>query len=201
MIEKSDKPIVAAFDFDGTLTHHDTLLPFLSFVSGYFPAFCKLFQTLPYFAGFPLGIVSRQTVKEKLLHKFLGGLPLDLVQTYGENFASQVLDAHLKKEGMEKLKQHQMEGHRCILVSANLDVYLQPWARRHGIADVLCSVVGLDQEQRVTGKLKGLNCWGPEKKRLLLELLGPKENYCLYAYGNSRGDREMLELADHPYCF
>jgi phosphatidylglycerophosphatase C len=50
-----------------------------------------------------------------------------------------------------------------------------------------------------TGRLAGLNCWGPEKVRRLIEYAGPKENYLLYAYGDSRGDREMLNLADNPF--
>ena len=45
----------------------------------------------------------------------------------------------------------------------------------------------------------GKNCWGTEKVRRLQELVGSKEGYVLYAYGDTRGDRELLEYADHPF--
>jgi phosphoserine phosphatase len=44
-----------------------------------------------------------------------------------------------------------------------------------------------------------MNCFGPEKVARLTKLLGPKNQYTLYAYGDSRGDRELLELADFKY--
>ena len=82
-----------------------------------------------------------------------------------------------------------------------MDLYLEPWAKLNHFDDLICSRLEIDGSQKITGKLKGLNCWGPEKSRRLLELLGPKENFVLYAYGNSRGDHEMLELSDYPFCY
>jgi phosphatidylglycerophosphatase C len=56
---------------------------------------------------------------------------------------------------------------------------------------------------RVTGRLAGANCYGPEKVRRLLALNPERESYTLFAYGDGRGDRELLAAADHPYyrCF
>lgn len=195
-------PVIAAFDFDGTLTYHDTLLPFLLFISGYFSTTMKLLKAAPPLLGFPLGLTSRQEAKESLLTSFLKGMPIEDLKEYGNKYASSVLNRHLKKEGMEKLKMHQEAKHRCVLVSANLDVYLTPWAKLNGFQDLLCSQVAIDSTtDQVTGKLEGTNCWGEEKRKRLLALLGPKENYILYAYGDSRGDKEMLELADYPHQF
>ena len=44
--------------------------------------------------------------------------------------------------------------------------------------------------------MEGLNILGPEKARRLKKLL-TSESVELWAYGNSSGDREMLEMADH----
>jgi phosphoserine phosphatase len=42
------------------------------------------------------------------------------------------------------------------------------------------------------------NCYGQEKVNRLLEVEPDRKNYYLYAYGDSRGDREMLAFADFP---
>ncbi|MCW8829046.1 MAG: HAD-IB family hydrolase, partial [Gammaproteobacteria bacterium] len=49
------------------------------------------------------------------------------------------------------------------------------------------------------GCYDGENCYGAEKIRRLQSLLGERAGYDLYAYGDSRGDRELLALADHAY--
>ncbi|MGA7953290.1 MAG: HAD-IB family hydrolase, partial [Gloeobacterales cyanobacterium] len=92
---------------------------------------------------------------------------------------------------------HQSQGHRTILVSASLAIYLQPWAQRMGIQDVLGTDLEVKQG-RFTGKIKGKNCYGPEKLARLQHLIN-MEHCCLHAYGDSKGDRELLSVAQYPY--
>jgi phosphoserine phosphatase len=64
----------------------------------------------------------------------------------------------------------------------------------------LSSRLSLDAQGCVTGKLLGSNCWGIEKVARLQDWLQrPRNTYTLYAYGDSRGDLELLAAADHPY--
>ena len=193
---------IVAFDFDHTLIDRDSLLPFLYYHSGIVKASFNLFLLTPAFVQFLLGISSRQTTKEKILTKFFKGIPLDKLQGIGEKYAEEELDRYIKPEALEKVKWHKEQGHRCIIVSASLDFYLAPWAQRHGFETALSSVLATN-EGIVTGLLKGKNCWGPEKVKSLLHYLGPKENFLLYAYGDSQGDKELLALADYPFycCF
>lgn len=194
-----EKLIVAAFDFDGTLTYKDTLLPFLSFITSSFQTSYCLALLLPKLLTCLFHNNYRQLAKEAMLKRILGGMPIEYVRQWGQKFASGPLLQKIRPEGLTKLRWHKEQGHRCLLVSANLDVYLEPWALQAGFNDLLCSRVEADNEGKLTGKLVGLNCWGPEKTRRLHQLLGTKENYVLYAYGDSRGDRPMLELADYPF--
>lgn len=191
-------PVIAAFDFDGTLTHRDTLIPFLRFTFGNWVVLRKLLVLLPRLAGFPLGFISRQEAKELILTSFLKGLSIEQVNQWGKEFAEKKLPSLLKKEIYEKLKWHKEQGHTCVLISANLTFYLEPWGKSEGLEAVLASELEIEEEV-VTGKLKGKNCWGEEKVRRLEEVFGPKEGYTLYAYGDSRGDQELLELADFPF--
>lgn len=195
-----EKEVVAAFDFDGTITQHDTLLSFLMFTAGKWTATKKLAYLSPQVIGFLLKLVSRQEVKEAVLEHFFKGMPSDQLLEMGTAFAnSRELSQLIHPEAMMRLVWHQRQHHRCILVSASIDTYLAPWCNKYGFNDLICSKLQIDQYNHVTGLLDGLNCWGPEKERRLLKLLGPRENFILYAYGDSCGDQELLSIADYPF--
>lgn len=191
------KQIIAAFDFDGTITYRDTLFSFLIFVKGPFKTFFYLFLKLPILIGYIFGGASRQSTKENILKEFFGGMAFQDLSSLGVAFAEGPLNRHLKSEAMERVKWHQGLGHRCILISASLTIYLNAWAKKHGFDEVIASELEVE-DGVVTGRLKGLNCWGPEKTRRLKELLKGTP-FTLYAYGNSRGDKELLEMADYPF--
>jgi phosphatidylglycerophosphatase C len=195
----NQKMIVAAFDFDGTLTYQDTLLPFLSFIKGPFKMYRGIALAIPSLFGCLFKSSYRQRAKEVILKETLGGMSIEEVRKEGEDFALGPLPGKIRPEAMQKLQWHKQQGHRCVLISANLDVYLEPWAFNAGFHDLISSKVEASQEGKVTGNLVGLNCWGLEKTRRLLQLLGPKDQFTLYAYGDSQGDLPLLELADYPF--
>ena len=198
--KETNKQVIAAFDFDGTITKRDTLLPFLFFAAGKLATWRKLIKLTPYFIGFSLRFISRQEAKEKVLRSFFGGMPSSQLEELGEAFA---LSAAMKKlilpRAMKRIEWHRRQNHRCVLVSASIDAYLTPWSQSVGMSDLICSQMKIDNYGIVTGGLEGLNCWGHEKERRLEPLITPRENYIVYAYGDSRGDKELLALADHPF--
>ena len=196
---KKEKTVVAAFDFDGTITTKDTLVTFLEYLDGKLECWGKLITMTPTFIGFGTGMISRQQVKEALITRFFGGYPLELLEFHGYEFArSEALAKLMRKEAMERIAWHHQQNHRLVLVSAGIGPYIAPWGLIHGFDDVLCSHLEVNETHEITGKLVGMNCRGPEKVKRLEELLGPREDYVLYAYGNSDGDKELLEYADFP---
>lgn len=192
-------PVVAAFDFDKTLTYGDTLVPYAISSIGLAATMFAVGKQLPQLAKFYFDRSQRQQTKEEFLTYCFAGKPLAEMFQTGELFAKHKLPKLLRPQAMERLRWHQMNKHRTILISANLDVYLSPWVKLAGIDDLICSCVAQNEEGLATGKLSGLNCWGKEKTRRLNELLGPKQNYVLYAYGDSQGDEELLAMADYPH--
>lgn len=52
------------------------------------------------------------------------------------------------------------------------------------------------EQHRFTGQLDGENCWGPQKVVRLRQWWADCPPLKLFAYGDSRGDKEMAELAD-----
>lgn len=193
------KQPVAAFDFDGTLTYRDSFFTFLIYTYGWPTFLFKVLPILPKLILYLLGRVSRQDAKEALLGRFFKGMSIDEVRKLGEAFTKNKLHTQFRPEALNRLRWHQMQGHRCFIVSASVDVWLEPWARENGIEKVLSSRLKVDENQRVSGKLDGENCRRGEKVRRLEQELGSLDQYELYAYGDTEGDKEMLAAADHPY--
>ena len=52
----------------------------------------------------------------------------------------------------------------------------------------------------LTGRLQGKNCYGPEKVRRINEVVDKSDYDITFAYGDSRGDLEMLKMSDKP-CY
>jgi phosphatidylglycerophosphatase C len=195
----ADKPVVAAFDFDGTLTRHDTLLPFLRFLFGDARVMRHALAIAPTLAGYGLGLIPNGAAKERVFAQCLTGMELDALRLEAERFARLVLPGLLRHEALQRLDWHKRQGHRCVVISASLDLYVRPWAQQAGFSDIIATHLEAGADGRITGRLSGLNCFGAEKVRRLEALLGGRDGYILYAYGDSRGDRELLALADHAY--
>ncbi|MGQ0823959.1 MAG: HAD-IB family hydrolase [Actinomycetota bacterium] len=183
---------VAAFDFDGTLSRRDTLLPFLAWVAGWRRVGTAAIAEAP-----RLRRSDRDTAKERLLVRVLGGLRHDVVAREGHAYATQVFEHRLRPSVVAKLERHRAQGHEVVIVSASLDVYLTEIGRDLGVAAVLCTRLEVDERGRCTGRMVGGNCRGEAKAERLRAYLGDEE-VMLYAYGNSAGDDAMLALADFP---
>ena len=194
-----DLPVVAAFDFDGTLTRRDTLLPFLLHTLGAGAVARHALVLSPTLAGYALGLIANGVAKERVLVRCLAGVRLDELQQEAERFVAYVLPGLLRHEAMQRLDWHKRQGHRCVVISASLDIYVRTWAERAGFDEVIATHLETREDGRITGKLSGGNCFGIEKTRRLEALLGARDGYTLYAYGDSRGDRELLALADYAY--
>lgn len=189
----------AFFDFDGTLTRGDTLLPFLRFAVGS-RRYCRLIAgASPVLAGYSLGLVANDVAKMAVLRRFLAGRPLAELRGIGERFAATVLPGMLREVGMERFEFHRARGHRCVLVSASLDLYLEPWARQQGFSGWLTSSLAQDADGLASGKLHGANCFGQEKVRRIREWLQQEPCSVSYAYGDSAGDLPMLRWANEGW--
>lgn len=189
---------LALFDFDGTLTRRDTLMPFLRHVVGT-PAFIAGIGWLtPRLIAYGLGMLANNVAKEAVLAHFLGGRSIGAIREAGEIFARESVPALTRPNTMERLRMHLAQGDVCVLVTASLDVYVEPWGRAQGFDAVLCSQLETDGDT-VTGKLQGGNCYGGEKVRRIQAWLDGRKPERVWAYGDSPGDREMLELANVAY--
>ncbi|MCA1846354.1 MAG: HAD-IB family hydrolase, partial [Actinobacteria bacterium] len=128
------------------------------------------------------------------LRGVLAGAPLDGLAEAAEAFADHVVAQRLRPDVRERVDWHRNEGHELVLVSASPELYVTPIGRRLGFDTVLATRLEVSADGRLTGRLLGPNCRGPEKVARLREWRS--EGLSIdYAYGDSAGDREMLDLA------
>ncbi|WP_280565085.1 HAD-IB family hydrolase [Chromohalobacter sp. 48-RD10] len=191
---------VAFFDFDGTLTTGDTLMPFLKFVVGKPTYYAKLALLSPVLGAYYAKLLRNDIAKQIVLKQYLGGCHIDELFTLGERFSEEVIPTMLRPEGMERLRWHQAQGHECVLVSASINVYLKSWAKREHFSEVICTALEVGKKGHVSGRIQGKNCHGEEKvRRIVLSNFNGRR--LTYAYGDSKGDLPMLKLVDHGFVF
>lgn len=190
---------LALFDFDGTLTTRDSFLPFLHHLAGT-PGFAAgLARSSGPLLAYALRLMANDAAKAQVVRQFMGGRSLAEVHEQGARYAREGLPRLLRPQTMAALATHREAGHTCVLVSASLDVYLHPWAEQQGFDAVLCTSLAVDASQRITGELHPRNCHGPEKVSRIHQWLAGRTPTHITAYGDSRGDREMLAMAQSPH--
>jgi phosphatidylglycerophosphatase C len=180
---------VAAFDFDGTITTRDTLVPFLAHVAGWTAVAGATAKALP-------GARTRNQFKERLLAETLGGRSMSTIEHEGRRYSRQV-ERHLRPAMVDQIEWHRRRGDRLVIVSASLHAYLDPVAEMLGVDDVLAVRLEVDEYGTLTGSIEGENVRQGEKVKRLLALLGEEPDQ-LWAYGDASGDADLLSLASHP---
>lgn len=193
---------IAAFDFDGTLTQRDTLLPFLVHVCGAQRVARAVAKVAPVAARARVGRLEaelhhRDVVKERLLAELLGGRRASWLDEAGLAYA-QTLPGRLRAPLAAQVAWHRSSGHELVIVSASLGAYLRPFAAAEGFDHVIAVELEVGSDGLLTGALVGPNVRGAEKAVRLRRWLDGDEPDLLWAYGNSTGDTELLAMADVP---
>ena len=190
-------PVVAAFDVDGTLTTEDCVVPFLRLAAGRRLPLALLRRPLPLATA--LARRDRDRLKE-LACTALMGMDAAELERLGASFAREFASRRLRDDTTARLRRHRELGHAVILASASLEAYLVPLGAELGVDGVVCTRLEVAPDGRLTGRLDGANCRGAEKGRRVHEWLAEAglADAELWAYGDSPGDAEMLQLAAHP---
>ncbi|MDA8076907.1 MAG: HAD-IB family hydrolase [Actinomycetota bacterium] len=195
------RPAVAAFDFDGTLTYGGSVLRFLVRVRGAVPVTLAVLRDLPRLAQAAIvGGTASDDAKEALFMRLLAGFPAAELDRIGAEFADTHLRRRLRPDTRERLEWHRAQGHHVVVVSASPECYVRPAAALLGADAALATRLAIGGDL-LTGRYEGRNCRGAEKYARLMAWLRSEglaiAEPVLWAYGNSRGDRRLLEAADH----
>ncbi|NNC37344.1 MAG: HAD-IB family hydrolase [Hyphomonadaceae bacterium] len=197
--DKNTKPIqMIAFDFDGTITTTDTLKIFFRYHAGNLKWTLVILKLLPVFIGYVLKMVPRDTVKAKLVQSFLTGVDAKEFQVKADQYAKDIIPGLIRPNALKALIEKNNGPDSVYIVSASLSAYILPWAKGHGITNVIATDLEI-KNGRLTGRLDGANCWGPGKMVKIDARMGKGAYVLKEAYGDTRGDREMLHAAQESF--
>lgn len=185
---------ICAFDFDGTLTNRDTLIAFIRYARGSRALLWGLLRHVHLLLLMKLRLYPNGQAKQRVFAYFFRGMTLEAFNRLCREFAA--THRHLlRPEGTRTVQRARAEGAEVLIVSASIDNWVQPF-----FPDV--TVLGTQievQDGRLTGRFLTPNCYGQEKVNRLLAAYPDRTNYHLSAYGDSRGDRQLLAFADESH--
>lgn len=187
-----DRKRLYVFDFDGTLTKKDTLLAFIVFVRGWKTLLLTFLRYSPLLVMMKLGFYDNGKVKEKVFCACFKGMSLNSFNDYCQRFAKEKRSL-LREQAVLYINKVYEE--TCVIISASIDNWVQPFFPDVQVLGTQIEVV----DGFLTGHFTTPNCYGPEKVRRLLSAYPERKDYYLVAFGDSGGDRELLDFADEAY--
>ena len=185
---------LALFDFDGTITTKGTYPGFVRFAV---PRRRKIVGGVilsPLIVAYRWRLVSDGAIRRAISRVAFWGDAPDRLRALGERYVADVLPALIRPAALERIAWHRARGDRVVIVSAALDVYLEPWCRKLGV-DLICTQLEV-RDGRLTGRYACGDCCGQEKARRIRERYAFEDYAAVYGYGDTEEDREMLEMAD-----
>lgn len=189
---------VYAFDFDGTLTRRDTLIEFIRYACGSRRLFMGLLRFLPVLVLMKMKLYPNWKAKQRVFAWFFKGMSIADFNAHCQAFARD--GKHLRRDdGFAIIRRAISEGHRVIIISASIDNWVRPFFDEFG-EKVVVSCTKIDvRDEVVTGAFLTMNCYGAEKPKRLMGAFPLRETYRTVAFGDSRGDKELLDAADTGY--
>ena len=187
--------IVAFFDFDGTITCKDTLWEIIRFHRGSAAMYAGIVQLLPSLIRFKLKLLSAQEMKELVLGYFFGGIHSADFKRSCDEFCSTVLPKLIRPQALTAIREHQKQGHHVVVVTASAQDWVAPWCRTENIVCLGTQLEVIDRH--ITGNILGNNCNGEEKVNRITKAYRLDHFSEIYAYGDTKGDIPMLQLANH----
>jgi len=152
---------------------------------------------MPVIAAYKMNVIPNDRAKEKMMSYFFEGWEFARFLKIASDYSKDKLPQLIRREMLEKIKWHKCQHHEVVVVTASLEHYLHDWCNEQEV-----SLIGTRLEVRdgiVTGRFATSNCYGIEKVRRIRENFSLMQYDYIYAYGDSRGDREMLDLAHEKY--
>ena len=218
--------VVAAFDFDGTLTRGGSVWKFLSAMRGRRVVALAAIPLTPKLVRAALfGGHAADEAKEALFRRTLAGLDAGEVARRAGDFGLRHYRSRCRIKVRSRLDWHRRQGHRLVIVSASPECYVGVVGQELGVDAVIATKLAVDERGRLTGRFDGHNCRGEQKLLRLRQWLeaspaaldgegahahdahattdpaapdrpGAGGPPFIWAYGNSAGDRRLLEAAD-----
>ena len=192
------KKKIYCFDFDGTLTTSDTLLEFIKYAKGRGRFLMVFLMYSPLMVMMKLHLYPNWKAKQQIFAHLFAGMRIEKFDALCRGFAEE--SQHLlRPKGIILVHEALVAGAQVFIVSASIDNWVRPFFDIRNLKGVQVLGTQIEVEDgKLTGRFKSNNCYGKEKVHRIAEALKSFERseYEIEAFGDSRGDKEMLAFAD-----
>lgn len=184
------------FDVDKTLIKRDSLIITAIHNRNLLFLAKKFIYLLPYYLIWIFKIISTKKFKEKFIETFEICEKINQIDK-SNSWLDNLLIKEIRKEAFARIEMHKQKGDFVVLCSASPRMIIEPLAIFLKV-QLICTEM-YSYSNKWIPKIKGKNCNGIEKlNRLKKEF--DFENYSeLEVYGDSKGDKQILEAADIPH--
>lgn len=192
------KKKIYCFDFDRTLTTSDTLLEFIKYAKGTGRFLMVFLMYSPLLVLMKLHLYPNWKAKQQIFAHLFAGMRIEKFDALCHGFAEE--NQHLlRPKGITLVHEALVAGAQVFIVSASIDNWVRPFFDIRNLKGVQVLGTQIEVEDgKLTGNFKSNNCYGKEKVHRIAEALKSFERseYEIEAFGDSRGDKEMLAFAD-----
>ena len=191
---------LVVFDFDGTITTKDTFALFLRYYAGVGVWLKNVILLLPVFIRYKLGLIDRHRVKAAVIYRFFKDEPASKVEERAAEFARSVIPALIRPKAQLCFNEKKADLESLYICSASIAPYLRHWGQQQGLPLHQILAVELENDSgTLTGRIEGYNVWGENKVRRIEDAFRSGKVKIKEAYGDTRGDKEMLNAAEASF--
>lgn len=184
------------FDFDGTLTYKDTMFLFLRFYDK--KKFRKQFiKHIILFTLVKLKLTDAESVKKSFISSILKGQTKTKLEEKSQDFFNTFYPKIIRDHALDFIKNIDVEKTESYLVTASLDIWVKPFSEQFKMQ--LIATEAEFKEGIFTGNFSTPNCNGIQKLIRIKAQIGDKKFDKKIAYGDTEGDKPMLNFADESY--
>lgn len=185
------------FDFDGTITTSDTLIDFVRFYRGRKQYMQGLIKLAPILSLYALKLIPNWKAKQFFLATYFKGEKIENFNARCILFSTNILPSLIRPGARQAIEAYRSAGATMAVVSASAENWVKPWCDQNGL---ICLSTNLEvKDGIITGNIQGRNCYGDEKVCRVKERFNLSDFDEVIAFGDSRGDKEMLQLAHRSY--
>ena len=189
---------VYAFDFDGTLTKKDTFLAFIEYAKGYGKTFWGFFLFSPILILMKLRLFPNWKAKQMVFSWFFKGMNINEFNQICHEFADRN-QRIIRTDGWDTIRKALANGEQVIIITASIENWVKPFFKEFG-NQIKVEGTKIDVRiNQITGQFLTQNCYGVEKTKRLKEVFPYRQAYELIAFGDSDGDRYLLNEADESH--
>ncbi len=146
---------------------------------------------------YKMNLLKRDTAKQSIFSHCFKGFSANVFNEKC-NLFSEVIELMLRRKVNDKISYYLNKDFTVTIVSASIQNWITPWASSKGINIVIATIPEI-KKGKLTGKFESKNCVNQEKVNRLLKLFPDRKSYCLISFGDSKGDKELLEFSNEAH--